>query len=56
MTIGSDAHRTEWFAYGLAKAYGAVAGAGFEALAFRRGGSRIEVPVPIGRFDVAARA
>jgi histidinol-phosphatase (PHP family) len=48
VTIGSDAHRTEWFAYGLAKAYGAVSGAGFETLAFRRGGSRIEIPVPIG--------
>jgi hypothetical protein len=48
VTIGSDAHRTEWFAYGLAEAYGAVSGAGFEALAFRRGGSRIDVPVPIG--------
>ena len=33
-----------------------VAGAGFEALAFRRGGRRIDVPVPIARFDVAARA
>jgi histidinol-phosphatase (PHP family) len=50
VTIGSDAHRTEWFAYGLEKAYRAAAGAGFEALAFRRGGSRVEVPVPIGRL------
>jgi histidinol-phosphatase (PHP family) len=48
VTIGSDAHRTEWFAYGLSRAYGQVAGAGFEALAFRRGGPRIEVPLPIG--------
>ncbi len=39
VTIGSDAHRTEWFAYGLSRAYGAVVGAGFEALAFRRGGT-----------------
>jgi histidinol-phosphatase (PHP family) len=50
VTIGSDAHRTEWFAYGLSRAYGAVAGAGFEALTFRRGGSRIQVPVPIGHM------
>ena len=48
VTIGSDAHRTEWFAYGLARAYGQVAGAGFEALAFRRGGARVDVPLPIG--------
>ncbi len=46
VTIGSDAHRTEWFAYGLARAYGHVAGAGFEALTFRRGGHRVDVPVP----------
>jgi histidinol-phosphatase (PHP family) len=46
VTIGSDAHRTEWFAYGLRKAYCQAAGAGFEALAFRRGGDRVEVPIP----------
>jgi histidinol-phosphatase (PHP family) len=46
VTIGSDAHRTEWFAYGLARAYGLVSGAGFEALTFRRGGNRVDVAVP----------
>ena len=46
VTIGSDAHRTEWFAYGLAEAYRHAAGAGFEALTFRRGGDRVDVPVP----------
>jgi histidinol-phosphatase (PHP family) len=45
VTIGSDAHRTEWFAYGLARAYGHVSGAGFDALTFRRGGHRVDVPV-----------
>jgi histidinol-phosphatase (PHP family) len=50
VTIGSDAHRTEWFAYGLDRAYRAAAGAGFEALTFRRGGSRIEIPMPLGRL------
>ncbi len=45
VTIGSDAHRTEWFAYGLSRAYGQVVGAGFEALAFRRGGPRVQVPL-----------
>jgi histidinol-phosphatase (PHP family) len=48
VTIGSDAHRTEWFAYGLAKAYGLASSAGFSALTFRRGGDRVEIPVPIG--------
>ena len=43
VTIGSDAHRAEWFAYGLAVAYRQAASAGFESLAFRRGGARIAV-------------
>jgi histidinol-phosphatase (PHP family) len=46
VTIGSDAHRTEWFAYGLGEAYLLAAGGGFSALTFRRGGERIEVPNP----------
>ncbi len=46
VTVGSDAHRTEWFAYGLAQAYRQVAGAGFDALAFRRGGERVTVANP----------
>ena len=46
VTIGSDAHRTEWFAYGLAQAYRQAASAGFEALTFRRGGERIAIPNP----------
>jgi histidinol-phosphatase (PHP family) len=50
VTIGSDAHRTEWFGYGLGEVYRAVSGAGYRALAFRRGGPRIEVPLgAIGR-------
>jgi histidinol-phosphatase (PHP family) len=48
VTIGSDAHRTEWFAYGLRQAYRHAAGAGFDALAFRRGGDREPVPLPVG--------
>jgi histidinol-phosphatase (PHP family) len=48
VTIGSDAHRTEWFAYGLATAYRQAAHAGFESLVFRRGGDRVQVPIPIG--------
>jgi histidinol-phosphatase (PHP family) len=50
VTIGSDAHRTEWFAYGLAEAYRQAAAAGFEELSFRRGGARETVPMPIGRL------
>ncbi len=46
VTVGSDAHRVEWFAYGLARAYHQVVEAGFEGLAFRRGGPRLSVPVP----------
>ena len=49
VTIGSDAHRLEWFAYGLAEAYRLAKGAGVEALAFRRGGVRVWVPVEPGR-------
>lgn len=48
VTVGSDAHRTEWFGYGLAAGYRHAAAAGFEALAFRRGGERVEVPMPCG--------
>ena len=45
VTVGSDAHRSEWFAYGLGEAYRLVVGAGFDALAFRRGGERESVPI-----------
>ena len=36
VTAGSDAHRAHSFAYGLARAYGIAAAAGFEQLAIRR--------------------
>jgi histidinol-phosphatase (PHP family) len=49
VVVGSDAHRVEWFAYGLAEAYRAAVGAGFAALAFRRGGDRVAVPLAPGR-------
>jgi len=45
VTIGSDAHRTEWFAYGLAEAYRHATRAGFEALTFRRGADRVAIPL-----------
>ena len=57
VTIGSDAHRTEWFAYGLAMAYGAAVDAGFRALTFRRGGSRVAIPLAAaGRSPEAGQA
>ena len=48
VTVGSDAHRLGWFAFGLAEAYRLAASAGFEALAFRRGSGRVWVPIPPG--------
>ena len=45
VTIGSDAHRTEWFAYGLGEAYRHATRAGFAELAFRRGADRVSIPV-----------
>jgi histidinol-phosphatase (PHP family) len=48
VTIGSDAHRTEWFAYGLATAYRQAAHAGFDALTFRRGAGEAPVTIPMG--------
>jgi histidinol-phosphatase (PHP family) len=46
VSAGSDAHRSEAFAGGLAEGYGVVAAAGISELAFRRGGSRVEVTLP----------
>ena len=48
VTVGSDAHRADWFAYGLRQAYRQAASAGFEALTFRRGAERVLVPMPVG--------
>ena len=50
VTIGSDAHRTEWFAYGLAEAYRHATRAGYDALSFRRGADRVAVDIPTGRL------
>ena len=49
MTVGSDAHRADQFAWGLADGYGIAADAGFEALTFRRGpaAGRIAVRNPL---------
>jgi histidinol-phosphatase (PHP family) len=49
VTIGSDAHRTEWFAYGLAEAYRHATRAGYDALTFRRGAGRVAIDIPAGK-------
>jgi histidinol-phosphatase (PHP family) len=46
VVAGSDAHRKESFTMGLEAGYGVVAAAGFGQLAFRRGGSRVDVALP----------
>ncbi len=46
VTAGSDGHRADWFAWGLEDGYRVTAEAGFESLAFRRGGDRVAVPMP----------
>jgi histidinol-phosphatase (PHP family) len=47
VTVGSDAHRSEHFAFALGDGYAAVAAAGFDALTFRREpeAGRVEVPL-----------
>ena len=65
VTVGSDAHRPGWFAYGLDVAYQIAADAGFETLAFRReprpavgsgsGAVAIAIPARFGRPATADR-
>jgi len=43
VTIGSDAHTTDSFAWALADGYEYAAEAGFSSLAFRRGAGRVEI-------------
>ena len=46
VSAGSDAHRNGSFTAGLEAGYGVVAAAGFEHLAVRRGGPRVQVTLP----------
>jgi histidinol-phosphatase (PHP family) len=46
VTIGSDAHRAEAFAFGLEEGYRILARAEFEELTFRRAGSRMAISLP----------
>ena len=48
ITVGSDAHRRDHFAWALADGYNEAEAAGFRSLAFRRGGDRVTVPIPLG--------
>jgi histidinol-phosphatase (PHP family) len=56
VTVGSDAHRAETFAWALADGYGSAEGAGFDTLAFRRGGAPVEVPIATGPNALAGRS
>lgn len=46
IVAGSDAHRPDWFAWGLEAGYRVLADAGFAELAFRRGGDQVSVALP----------
>jgi len=46
VVAGSDAHRPDWFAWGLEAGYRVLADAAFGELAFRRGGDRVAIPLP----------
>jgi len=46
VTAGSDAHRPDWFTFGLEEGYRVVAAAGFRGLTFRRGSAAHHVPLP----------
>lgn len=46
VVAGSDAHSRGSFAARLDTSYGHIRSAGFEALAFRRGGDRVRIPLP----------
>jgi histidinol-phosphatase (PHP family) len=46
VTIGSDAHRREQFAFGLDAGYRLAVEARLERMAFRRGRERVSIPLP----------
>lgn len=46
ITVGSDAHAPTQFAFALERACRVLAEAGFEQLAFRRGGKRVAIDLP----------
>ena len=46
VSVGSDAHRTDWLAWGLDEGYRILARAEFAELTFRRGRERVAIPLP----------
>jgi len=56
VTVGSDAHRAEAFAWGLDDGYGAAAAAGFDVLTFRRGEAPVAVSIATGPNAIAGRS
>jgi histidinol-phosphatase (PHP family) len=56
VSVGSDAHRVDAFAWGLDDGYDAARAAGFDALAFRRGGASVDVPLTTGPNAIAGRS
>ncbi|HET9681183.1 MAG TPA: histidinol-phosphatase HisJ family protein [Candidatus Limnocylindrales bacterium] len=49
VVAGSDAHRSDWFAWRLDEAYRLIEAAGFDELAFRRGDERARIALPVRR-------
>jgi histidinol-phosphatase (PHP family) len=56
VSVGSDAHRVDAFAWGLDDGYDAARAAGFDALAFRRGSASVDVPLTTGPNAIAERS
>ena len=56
VTVGSDAHTAETFAWALADGYASAAEAGFSSLAFRRGGDRVELGLTTSPNAAAGRS
>ena len=56
VTVGSDAHRAEAFAWALGDGYAAAAAAGFDALTFRRGGTPVPVSIASAPNALAGRS
>lgn len=54
VTIGSDAHAADHFAFGLADGYRSAIDAGFEELTFRRGSRDGRVTVPLRGYTILA--
>jgi histidinol-phosphatase (PHP family) len=56
ITIGSDAHRADTFAWALDDGYRVAAAAGFDSLTFRRGEGPVVVPMATTPNVIAGRS